>query len=99
MIWNYVPAVGTKDGILVGLKSQTLDFLSWQHYDYNVLCLVKNIKDNVVRRFISVYESPYDEHKMDFISELEMVMGTWQGPSLIGGTLTRPGHKKIKIME
>jgi exonuclease III len=82
MIWNYVPANGTKGGILVGLKNQTMDILGWQHYEYSDVCLVKNLKDNGIWRLISVYGSPYDEHKLDFINELEMIMGPGRGPPL-----------------
>jgi hypothetical protein len=32
-----------------------------------------------------VYGSPYDEFKQHFIRELRMVMGEWQGPTMVGG--------------
>jgi hypothetical protein len=32
-----------------------------------------------------VYDSPYEEFKVDFLEELEVVMTRWQGPTLIGG--------------
>jgi hypothetical protein len=32
-----------------------------------------------VWRLIVVYGSPYEESKMEFIDELDSIMGTWQG--------------------
>jgi hypothetical protein len=34
-----------------------------------------------------VYGSPYEELKVSFLDEMEMVMTRWQGPTLIGGDL------------
>jgi hypothetical protein len=32
-----------------------------------------------------VYGPAYDELKLEFISELHLVMGGWPGPTLLGG--------------
>jgi endonuclease/exonuclease/phosphatase family metal-dependent hydrolase len=34
---------------------------------------------------ITVYGSPYDETKIEFLTELHRVCGDWLGPTLIGG--------------
>jgi hypothetical protein len=34
-----------------------------------------------------VYGSPYEELKVSFLDEMEIVMTRWQGPTLIGGDL------------
>jgi hypothetical protein len=39
----------------------------------------------VTWRFIVVYGSPYEEHKMEFLTEMDMFMDKWQGPTLMGG--------------
>lgn len=36
-------------------------------------------------KFIVVYGPAFDEQKASFLEELEAVMGSWQGPLLIGG--------------
>jgi hypothetical protein len=45
-----------------------------------------------------VYGSPYEEFKEQFITKLDEVLSRWQGATLIGGTLTWLGAKKIRIM-
>ena len=36
-------------------------------------------------RFIAVYGSSYEEHKLEFINELHNVFASWSGPTLVGG--------------
>jgi hypothetical protein len=36
-------------------------------------------------RFTTVYGSPYEEGKDDFISELHELCLNWDGPAMIGG--------------
>jgi hypothetical protein len=51
-----------------------------------LLCLYKSRKKyNVIWRVIAVYDSAYEEHKLDFINELHNVFACWSGPTLIGG--------------
>jgi hypothetical protein len=40
--------------------------------------------------------SPYDETKIDFVNELHMVMGLWQGPTLVGGDFNFVRSQKEK---
>jgi endonuclease/exonuclease/phosphatase family metal-dependent hydrolase len=47
--------------------------------------MIKNCEDKIIWRFISVYDSPYEEGKSDFIQELNSLMENWDGPTLIGG--------------
>jgi hypothetical protein len=47
--------------------------------------MVRNHADNFLWRIITVYGTPYDDTKFEFIDELDGMMGEWQGPSLVGG--------------
>jgi hypothetical protein len=85
MDWKYMPAKGSAWGILVGFKSSTFEVISWQCFDYCVTVVVKNQADKFVWMLVVVYGSPYEETKIDFVNELHMVMGLWQGPTLAGG--------------
>jgi hypothetical protein len=71
--------------ILVGFKSPTFEVISWQCFDYCVTAVVKNQIDKIIWRLLIVYGSPYVETKLDFVNELHMEMGLWQGPTLVGG--------------
>ena len=52
---------------------------------YSVATIVRNCQDNFVWRLITVYGSPYDEGKQEFINELENLLDNWDGPTVIGG--------------
>jgi hypothetical protein len=99
MDWNFLPADGTAGGILVGFKSNVFEIVSWQNFKFSVTAIVRNIKDKVTWRFIAVYGSPYEEHKLEFLTEMDLVMDKWQGPTLLGGgILTWLGPIKRKVM-
>ena len=72
--WTWLPAVGTAWGILVGVNSDMFEILNTDNHEYWIPCLLKNKKDAIVWRFVSVYGSAYEEHKLDFINELHVVM-------------------------
>jgi hypothetical protein len=61
------------------------EIVSWTHYEYCLSAVVKTELDNFVWRLVVLYGSPYEDKKMEFISELHLVMAGWQGPTLIGG--------------
>jgi hypothetical protein len=50
----------------------------------------------VVWRFISVYGSAYDEHKLEFFNELHNTYASWNGPTLVGGNFNLIRESKEK---
>jgi hypothetical protein len=58
--------------------------------------IVKTHSDKFIWRLIMVYGSPYDETKLEFVNELHMVMGLWQGPTLVGGDFNLVRYQKEK---
>jgi hypothetical protein len=74
MEWRFLPAVGTSGGILVGIKAQSMEIISWCNFTYSRMMMIRNYSDNLVWRLIVVYGPPYDEHKLDFVAELDLVM-------------------------
>jgi hypothetical protein len=83
--WNWLPAKGTAGGILVGINKDLFDVVRCDIHTFSVVVLIKNKTDNVIWRFISVYGSSYEEHKLEFINELHSVYASWNGPTLLGG--------------
>ena len=84
-VWNWLPAVGTAGGLLVGINSDVFEVLSWSIHEFCVSSLLKTKRDNFTWKLISVYGSAYDEHKLEFINELHNVLSCWSGPTLVGG--------------
>lgn len=83
--WQFVPANGTAGGILVGFNDKKFDVLAWKIGNFSIAAMVKNCHDNSIWRFITVYGSPYDEGKHEFILEMEGLLDNWDGPTVIGG--------------
>jgi hypothetical protein len=86
--WNLVPAVGTAEGILVGVNSDVFEVISWEMKTSSARTVVKIKSSGITIRLTTVYGSPYDEGKEAFILELNELFLNWEGgPSMIGGTL------------
>lgn len=83
--WQYLMAQGTVGGILVGFNERKFDVLAWKVGFCSVAAIIRNWHDNFTWRLISVYGSPYDEGKIEFITELENLLDNWDGPTVIGG--------------
>ena len=83
--WQYLPADGTAGGILVGFSERKFEVLAWKIGVYSVAAIIRNCHDNFVWRLITVYGSPYDEGKQEFINELENLLDNWDGSTVIGG--------------
>jgi hypothetical protein len=69
----------------MGLKNLVMDVINWKEYKYCVVAMVKNQTDNFLWKNIVVYVTPYDDTKFEIIDELDVMMGEWQGPSLVWG--------------
>jgi hypothetical protein len=60
---NWLPAKGTSGGILVGISVDMFEVIRWDILEFTISVVLKDRKSSLVRRFISVYGSAYDEHK------------------------------------
>jgi hypothetical protein len=89
MEWNYLPAEGTAGGILLGFRSSIFEVISWQNFKFCSTAIVRNIGDKVTWRFVTVYGSPYEENKLNFLAEMDLVMPRWQGREERGGREVR----------
>jgi hypothetical protein len=69
----------------VGFRAPGIELISWEAFTYCASLIVRSSKDNFVWRLLVVYESPCDESKLEFLEELDSVLGRWQGSTLLGG--------------
>jgi hypothetical protein len=58
--------------------------ISWDIKRFSVSVLVKEKIKDIAIRITTVYGSPYEEGKQDFLSELHQLSLNWNDPSLIG---------------
>jgi exonuclease III len=96
MSWNFLHAVGTAGGILMGFRNQMLEVISWEFYVYCASAIVKNIYDKVTWRLIVVYGSPYEDTKLEFLRDLDQMLEKWQDPTLVGGDFNLVRNQKEK---
>jgi hypothetical protein len=68
--WNWLRAIGTAGGILVGINLEKFEILSWYKKKYCVMVSLKNETDIFIWNFVVVYGMAYEEHKQEFLDEL-----------------------------
>jgi hypothetical protein len=83
----------------VGVKTNSYDVIRWQTFQFCVVLIVRNCDDKFVWRLIVVYGSLYELTKLTFIDEMDEVLGSWQGATLLGGTLIWLDAREKKVME
>jgi hypothetical protein len=83
--WDFLPARGTAGGILIGVRDEVLLMSNVKLQKKSVSCMILDKNKNLSWKLVVVYGSPYDEGKTEFIDELHSVLGSWQGPIVIGG--------------
>jgi hypothetical protein len=69
----------------VGIKKGFADIVSWNQLKFCSVMVLKNQLDDFVSRLVVVYDSPSEDSKLEFIRESHMVMGEWQGPTMVEG--------------
>jgi len=52
---------------------------------FSVSVLLTNKSNGFIWKLVVVYGPAYDDLRQDFLDELEVVMGSWKGPIMIGG--------------
>ena len=69
----------------MGIDSDIFDILNWEIRKFSIACHVIFRPKGFKLSFVSVYGSPYEEGKDEFISELHEILISTSGPLLLGG--------------
>lgn len=77
--------MGTAGGILVGVNADLFVSTLSQILKFTVSIMILDKRSGFNWKLVVVYGSPYEEGKQEFLEELHKVMGSWQGPTIIGG--------------
>ena len=83
--WCSLPAKGSAGGILVGLRDDLFEIISYSCGSYCVSVQVLNKADAFVWNLIVVYGTAYADFKLEFFTELHDVMEKSPLPTLIWG--------------
>jgi hypothetical protein len=96
--WISSPPRGRSGGILVGVRSDTMEVLASSSGDYHIKIHIRNRANNFHWSLVSIYGAAQDEFKADFLRELVNLAKDNPHPILIGGdfNLLRFRHEKSK---
>lgn len=83
--WEFVKANGSAGGLLVGANSDIFTLSTCLTFKYAISVVLTNKVSGFSFKWVTVYGSPYENGKQEFLDELENIMGAWQGPMIIGG--------------
>jgi hypothetical protein len=83
--WFSRPPRGRFGGMLVGVRSDTMEVLASLDGDYHIKLTIRNKADNFIWSLVAVYGAAQDEFKADFLRELVNLAKDNPHPILIGG--------------
>jgi mannosylglycoprotein endo-beta-mannosidase len=81
----HLEAKGSAGGILVGANADMFNMVVGDILDFTVSVMFTCKTSGFVWKFIAVYGPAYEDLKQSFLDELDFVMTSWQGPTLLGG--------------
>jgi hypothetical protein len=61
----------------VGFKIDTFVVSNVCLHSFSLSCMLMNKSNNFTWKLVVVYGSPYDEHKVEFIDELHLILSSW----------------------
>jgi hypothetical protein len=85
--WTSQHPHGRSGGILLGVRSDTMEVLARSGGDYHIKLHIRNRADNFTWSLVAVYGAAQDEFKADFLHELVNLEKYNPYPILIGGIL------------
>ena len=85
--WHCLPPCGRSGGILLGVKSTSMDVLAFPVGEFHIKFHIRNKSDNFTWSLVAVYGAAQDAHKTAFLCELVNLVKDNPYPILIGGIL------------
>jgi hypothetical protein len=95
-----LPPVRTAGGVLVGIIEEVFEVVSWSIRAFYVSVVVINKRDKFTWNLVSLYGSAYNEHKQEFLDELDLIYSINNIHIMVGGdfNLIRDVSEKITII-
>jgi hypothetical protein len=96
--WISRPPRGRSGGMLVSVRSDTMEVLASSDDEYHIKLTIRNKVDNFIWDLVAVYGAAQDAFKADFLRELVNLAKDNPHPIIIGGdfNLLRFRHEKSK---
>jgi exonuclease III len=80
-----LPPVRTAGGVLVGIIEEVFEVVSWSIRAFYVSVVVINKRDKFTWNLVSLYGSAYNEHKQEFLDELDLIYSINNIHIMVGG--------------
>ena len=84
-VWHSRPPRGRSGGILLGVRTDTMDVLASSDGEYHVKLHIRNKADNFTWSLVAVYGASQEEFKADFLREMVNLAKDNPYPIIIGG--------------
>jgi hypothetical protein len=84
-VWHSRPPRGRSGGILVGIKTDTMEVLACSDGDFHVKLHIQNKLDNFTWSLVTAYGAAQEEFKADFLREMVNLAKDNPYPILTGG--------------
>lgn len=96
--WHSIPPHGRSGGILLRVKSDSMEVLTFSYGDFHIKFNIHNRVDNFVWSSVVVYVTAQEAHKAAFLRELINLANNNPHSILIGGdfNMLRFPHEKSK---
>ena len=96
--WRSRPPRGRSGGILLGVRTETMNVLASSDGDFHIKFHIRNKADNFTWTLVAVYGAAQDEYKSAFLRELVNLVKDNPYPIIIGGdfNLLRFPHEKSR---
>ena len=96
--WHSRPPRGRLGGMLVGIRSESMDVLAITGGDFYMKFHIRNKVDNFIWSLVAVYGAAQESHKVAFLREVVNLARDNPHPILIGGdfNMLRFPHEKSR---
>ena len=84
--WYCCPPRGRSGGILLGVKTDSMEVLAVSDGDFNIKLHILNKSNNFKWSLVTVYGPAQKDHKAAFLRELVNLAKDNPHPTIIGGT-------------
>jgi hypothetical protein len=97
-VWVSRPPRGRSGGLLVGVRTATMEILDNSGGDFHIKLHIRNKSDNFIWSLVSVYGSAQDALKPAFLREMVNLAKDNPHPIILGGdfNMLRYPHEKSK---
>src|SRR6266511_3982976 len=87
--WHCLPPRGKSGGILLGVKTNSMEVLAFSDGDFYIKCHLRNKADNFTWSLVAVYGAAQEAHKSAFLHDLVNLAKDNPYTILIGGNFNR----------